>query len=63
MFCKEHAVYEDECFLCHPGLKSDGESTQREPSGTSGGEAQSQVLFCNEHDVLEIECGICQPDR
>lgn len=62
MFCKEHAVYEDECFLCHPELKSDGESTQREPSGTSGGEAQSQVLFCNEHDVLEIECGICQPD-
>lgn len=62
MFCKEHAVYEDECFLCHPELKPDGESAQRDPSGTSGGEARSTVLFCNEHNVPEIECGICQPD-
>lgn len=54
LWCKEHNVYEDECFLCHPELKD----AKNETGGSTG-----NALFCKEHTVPEIECGICHPDR
>lgn len=49
LWCKEHGVYEDECFICHPELK------------TQKGEVELSELYCNEHDMPELECGICNP--
>ncbi|MDR4503274.1 MAG: efflux RND transporter periplasmic adaptor subunit [Candidatus Scalindua sp.] len=50
LWCNEHGVYEDECFICHPELKSDNS------------EVPSVELYCEEHRVLEKECGICRPE-
>ncbi|ODS29988.1 MAG: efflux transporter [Candidatus Scalindua rubra] len=50
LWCNEHSVYEDECFICHPELKS------------SNNETTSVGLQCKEHRVLERECGICHPE-
>ncbi len=51
LWCKEHGVYEDECFICHPEL----ESKNRENDSTDR-------LWCNEHGVYEDECFICNPE-
>jgi cobalt-zinc-cadmium efflux system membrane fusion protein len=50
LWCNEHGVYEDECFICHPELTS------------NNSEAPSVVLYCEEHRVPEQECGICRPE-
>ena len=51
LWCNEHNVYEDECFICHPELatkNNNGKSDER--------------LWCAEHGVYEDECAICNPD-
>ena len=53
MWCKEHFLYEDECHLCHPEIK-----TQKEASVGSDAER----LFCKEHGVYEDECTLCHPE-
>ncbi|MFA6240980.1 MAG: efflux RND transporter periplasmic adaptor subunit [Candidatus Hydrogenedentales bacterium] len=64
MWCGEHDVYEDECYICHPELKpSDGHDdghghAQSEDSGAPG----ASTLMCKEHRLPEQECGICRPD-
>lgn len=50
LWCGEHGVYEDECFLCHPELAQAAKAKD-------GG-----ALMCNEHRLPEAECGICHPD-
>jgi cobalt-zinc-cadmium efflux system membrane fusion protein len=50
LWCEEHAVYEDECVICHPELKG-----KVKP-------ATAQRLMCTEHGVPEDECGICHPE-
>jgi len=62
LFCKEHALYEDECFLCRPELKSGDESVRSRLATEFGRESRTAALFCNEHRVPEAECAICQPD-
>jgi len=50
LWCEEHAVYEDECVICHPELKGKARP------------ATAQRLMCAEHGVPEDECGICHPE-
>jgi membrane fusion protein, heavy metal efflux system len=50
LWCNEHGVYEDECFICHPELKS------------NNSEVPSVELYCEEHRLPERECGICHPE-
>lgn len=50
LWCNEHSVYEDECFICHPELEH------------KSSEDVSEALFCIEHDMMENECGICHPE-
>lgn len=50
LWCKEHSVYEDECFICHPELASKNR------------EVISDSIYCEEHMVQEQECGICHPE-
>jgi membrane fusion protein, heavy metal efflux system len=50
LWCNEHGVYEDECFICHPELKP------------NNSEVPSVELYCEEHRVPERECGICHPE-
>jgi cobalt-zinc-cadmium efflux system membrane fusion protein len=50
LWCKEHSLYEDECFLCDPSRKPDAP------------QAAAPVLMCKEHGMPEAECGICRPD-
>jgi membrane fusion protein, heavy metal efflux system len=50
LWCNEHSVYEDECFICHPELKP------------NNSEVPSVELYCEEHRVPERECGICHPE-
>ena len=50
LWCKEHGVYEDECFICHPELNP------------NNSELPSVELYCEEHRVPEQECGICHPE-
>ena len=50
LWCNEHGVYEDECYICHPELFPEG-NTIRDP----------KRLWCNEHGVYEDECFICRP--
>ena len=59
LYCKEHNLYEDECFLCHPELKLEESSADSPEAGRVA--SNSNALFCNEHNVPEVECGICQP--
>jgi cobalt-zinc-cadmium efflux system membrane fusion protein len=58
LWCAEHNVYEDECFICHPELARKAEDAH---AGHDHSDAGGHGLYCNEHDVPEIECGICQP--
>ena len=51
LWCKEHGVYEDECFICHPEL---------EPKNSEN--YSPDRLWCNEHSVYEDECFICNPE-
>ncbi|HJO48527.1 MAG TPA: efflux RND transporter periplasmic adaptor subunit [Candidatus Scalindua sp.] len=51
LWCNAHSVYEDECYICHPELRPEGD-TIRDPSR----------LWCNEHSVYEDECFICHPE-
>jgi len=57
LWCAEHGVYEDECFLCHPELAT---ASPRD-DGRSPGKDSGDGLWCREHNVAERECGICQP--
>ena len=50
LWCNEHGVFEDECFICHPELKS------------NNSEVPSVDIYCEEHRVPERECGICHPE-
>ncbi|GAX62823.1 secretion protein HlyD [Candidatus Scalindua japonica] len=50
LWCNQHNVYEDECYICHPELKPNKSEV---PSGE---------LYCEEHRVSEQECGICHPE-
>lgn len=50
LWCSEHDLYEDECFICHPELKN-------KPADERAAE-----LMCKEHNVPEKECGICHPE-
>jgi cobalt-zinc-cadmium efflux system membrane fusion protein len=55
LWCREHGVYEDECFICHPELaqkKTAQEQQRRDPNR----------LWCSEHGVYEDECTICHPE-
>ncbi|MCH7591726.1 MAG: efflux RND transporter periplasmic adaptor subunit, partial [Planctomycetes bacterium] len=63
LWCGEHGVYEDECFICHPELdnRKTG-ATDDDHAGHDHGAAEGdQGLWCNEHRIAELECGICQP--
>ncbi len=51
LWCNAHSVYEEECYICHPELRPEGD-TIRDPSR----------LWCNEHSVYEDECFICHPE-
>lgn len=59
LWCGEHGVYEDQCFLCHPELaarpESESDSHEDHDHGTDG-------LHCTEHDLPEAECGNCRPE-
>jgi hypothetical protein len=48
LWCNEHGVYEDECYICHPELFPEGNTIR-----------DSKRLWCNEHGVYEDECYIC----
>jgi cobalt-zinc-cadmium efflux system membrane fusion protein len=77
LWCKEHGVYEDECFVCHPELgpnisnKDSVISTNTENKDESPSIHKHQAekdnccpkrLWCNEHNVYEDECFICRPE-
>ncbi|HJL62873.1 MAG TPA: efflux RND transporter periplasmic adaptor subunit [Candidatus Marinimicrobia bacterium] len=51
LWCNEHGVYEDECYICHPELFPEGNTIR-----------DSKRLWCNEHGVYEDECYICHPE-
>jgi cobalt-zinc-cadmium efflux system membrane fusion protein len=53
LFCDEHGLYEDECFICHPAVT---------PPTKASGTNQTARLMCVEHGVAEAECGICHPE-
>ncbi|MCH8243255.1 MAG: efflux RND transporter periplasmic adaptor subunit [Planctomycetes bacterium] len=62
LWCREHNVYEDECFICHPELK--GKQVEAGPTHAEhdrDAKDGALGLWCNEHTVAEAECGICQP--
>jgi cobalt-zinc-cadmium efflux system membrane fusion protein len=59
LYCEEHGVYEDECFICHPELQKSPPASA--PPGTAAA-APGPALMCQEHGVLEAECGICHPE-
>lgn len=66
LWCREHSVYEDECFLCHPELKvkkGSTNATQRahDSHGHDHGGDGDAGLWCPEHRLPEVKCGICQP--
>ena len=68
LWCGEHGLYEDQCFICHPELENrpadtgDDDHADRDHAGHDHGAANGdRGLWCNEHGVAEIECGICQP--
>lgn len=73
LWCGEHGVYEDECYICHPELENasrkksgDHDSHEGHDHGSHAGHSHgdqggSGALWCNEHRVAELECGICQP--
>ncbi|GJQ60086.1 MAG: efflux RND transporter periplasmic adaptor subunit [Candidatus Scalindua sp. AMX11] len=52
LWCNEHNVYEDECFICHPELDAKAEESSRDPNR----------LWCKEHGVYEDKCFICHPE-
>lgn len=54
LWCREHGVYEDECFICHPELAE-------KKSAPASAELPGR-LVCKEHEVFEDECGICHPE-
>jgi cobalt-zinc-cadmium efflux system membrane fusion protein len=56
LWCEEHSLYEDECFLCHPELLEDTAA----PAASN--KVPGSALMCNEHGVPEGECGICHPE-
>jgi len=64
LWCKEHGVYEDECYICHPEIKQKAKSKKSvKPHGsTHATEKKKNVLMCKEHGVPEGECAICHPD-
>jgi cobalt-zinc-cadmium efflux system membrane fusion protein len=65
LWCNEHGVYEDECFICHPELKSKVDTDVATPihDHRPAEEVQnSNRLWCNEHGVYEDECFICHPE-
>lgn len=67
LWCNEHGVYEDECFICHPELKSkvakDVETHKHDHDhGPAEAAPNSNRLWCNEHGVYEDECFICHPE-
>ncbi len=64
LYCNEHEVYEDECFICHPELKDKPSSSDegRDAEGATGAEQTANRLMCDEHGVAEDECGICHPE-
>ncbi|MCP4254571.1 MAG: hypothetical protein GY775_14435, partial [Candidatus Scalindua sp.] len=65
LWCNEHGVYEDECFICHPELKSEVATdveTQKHDHGSADAAQNSNRLWCNEHGVYEDECFICHPE-
>jgi len=67
LWCNEHGVYEDECFICHPELKSevaaDVETHKHDHDhGTAETVQNTKRLWCNEHGVYEDECFICHPE-
>ena len=65
LWCNEHGVYEDECFICHPELKSkvaaDVETHKHDHESIETVQ-NSKRLWCNEHGVYEDECFICHPE-
>jgi cobalt-zinc-cadmium efflux system membrane fusion protein len=65
LYCKEHSLYEDECFLCHPELRQKAAALSNgEPGVSTDGEGTpaAAALMCKEHRVPEQECGICHPE-
>ena len=67
LWCNEHGVYEDECFICHPELKSevaaDVETHKHDRDhGPAEASQNTNRLWCNEHGVYEDECFICHPE-
>lgn len=71
LWCREHNVYEDECFLCHPELAakemsvspSSGDVPADAHDHDHGHVQTAEGLFCGEHNLPEELCGICQPQR
>jgi hypothetical protein len=59
LWCNEHAVYEDECYSCHPELAPENGTASSEPASE---ERDPDRLWCNEHGVYEDECYICHPE-
>jgi len=56
LWCNEHGVYEDECFICHPELKSKVDADVAAPihdHQPAEAAKNSNRLWCNEHGVYE----------
>ncbi len=65
LWCKEHSLYEDECFLCHPELLDESTAPpegKSNPSTDGDAAPAGTALLCKEHGVPEQECGICHPE-
>jgi cobalt-zinc-cadmium efflux system membrane fusion protein len=65
LWCEEHSLYEDECFLCHPELIENSPPSAESKPGTEPPDedvSAAATLMCDEHGVPEHECGICHPE-
>jgi cobalt-zinc-cadmium efflux system membrane fusion protein len=61
LWCNEHSIYEDECFICHPELAS--KQTLNLVQDAQGDATRDpNRLWCNEHSIYEDQCLICHPE-
>lgn len=70
LWCNEHGVYEDECYICHPELKPKEGGERKQAHGDHAHDESEHdhsadagaALYCKEHRLPEAECGNCRPD-
>ncbi len=69
LYCGEHEVYEDECFICHPELREEGRLWCNEHERYEDRcfichpELRDESRqFCEKHGLYEDECHLCRPE-